>query len=106
MKICQGALGASNNTVSAQGVGSKIEVYSGEPKGFKQWVKDIEKYALLTNVDGAQTKRIAYQASKGAVSDFIHLFMNANQNCTWNQLKNELAARLVTFKIYNMLLLF
>ena len=26
-----GALGALNNTVSAQGVGSKIEVYSGEP---------------------------------------------------------------------------
>ena len=52
-KDLSGTLGALNNTVSAQGVGSKIEVYSGEPKGFKQWVKDIEKYALLTNVDGA-----------------------------------------------------
>ena len=32
--------------------------------GFKEWIKSIEKYALLTDADGAQTKHIAYQASK------------------------------------------
>ena len=88
-----GAIGALTNTVTAQGVGTKIEVYSGEPKGFKDWLKSIEKYALLTNADGPQTKRIAYQASKGAVSDFIHRYIQANPNNTWDQLKNELAAR-------------
>ena len=55
-------------------------MYSGEPKGFKEWIKSIEKYALLTNADGAQTKHIAYQASKGAVSDFIHHYITANPN--------------------------
>ena len=49
----------------------------------------IEKYALLTNADSAQTKCTAYQAPKGAVSDFIHHYITANPNNTWNQLKNE-----------------
>ena len=47
-----GDLGALTTTVGAQGVGNKIDVYSGEPKGFKDWIKSIEKYALLTNADG------------------------------------------------------
>ena len=50
-----GALGTLTTT-GAQGVGNKIDVYSGEPKGFKDWIKSIEKYALLTNADDAQTK--------------------------------------------------
>ena len=79
--------------MGAQGVGTKIEVYSGELMGFKELIKSIEKYALLTNADGAQTKRIAYQASKGAVSDFIHCYITANPNSTWNQLKDELSTR-------------
>ena len=89
-----GVIGTLATNVGAQGVGTKIEVYSGEPKGFKEWIKSIEKYALLTNVDGAQTKHIAYQASKGAVSDLIHQYITANPNNTWNQLKNELSVRL------------
>ena len=88
-----GALGALTTTVGAQGVGNEIDVYSGEPKGFKDWNKSIEKYALLTNADGAKTKCITYQASKGAVSDFIHRYITANPNHTWAQVKNELSAR-------------
>ena len=88
-----GAIGTLATNVGAQGVGTKIEVYSEEPKGFKECIKSIEKYALLTNADGAQTKCIAYQASKGSVSDFIHCYITANPNSTWNQLKDELSAR-------------
>ena len=50
-----GAIGTLATNVGAQGVGTKIEVYSGEPKGFREWIKSIEKYALLTNTDGEQT---------------------------------------------------
>ena len=88
-----GAIGNLANNVSAQGVGTKIEVYSGEPKGFKDWIKSIEKHALLTNANGTQTKRIAFQTSRGAVSDFIHRYITANPNNTWDQLKDELSAR-------------
>ena len=82
-----GVIGSLATNVDAQGVGTKIEVYSGEPRGFKERIKSIEKYALLTNTDGAQAKHIPYQASKGAVSDFIHHYITANPNNTWNQLK-------------------
>ena len=33
------------------------------------------------------------QPSKGTVSDFIHCYITANPNNTWNKLKNELSAR-------------
>ena len=79
--------------MGAQGVGTKLEVFSGEPKGLKEWIKSIEKYAILTNADDVQAECIAYQASKGAVSDFIHCYITANPNDTWNQLKNELSDR-------------
>ena len=77
-----GAIGTLATNVGAHGVGTKIEVHSGEPKGFKEWIKSIEKYALLTNADGVQTKHIAYQESKAAVSDFIHHYITANPNNT------------------------
>ena len=88
-----GAIGTLATNVGLQGVGTKMEVYSGEPKGFKEWIKSIEKDTLLTNADDVQTKCIAYQASKDAVSDFVHCYITANPNSTWNQLKNELSAR-------------
>ena len=85
-----GAIGTLATNVCAQGVGTKIEVYAGKPKGFKEWIKSIEKYAILTNADGAQTKHIAYQAFKGGVSDFIHHYITASPNNTWNQLNFQL----------------
>ena len=57
-------IGTLATNVGAQGVGTKLEVYSGEPKGFKEWIKCIERYALLTNTDGVQTKCIAYNHPK------------------------------------------
>ena len=71
-----GAIDILTTNVGAQGDGNKIEVYSREPKRFKEWIKSIEKYALLTNADGAQTKHITYEASKSAVLDFIHCYIS------------------------------
>ena len=88
-----GVIGTLATNVGTQGVGPKIEVHSGIPKGFKEWIKSIKKYALLTNADSAQTKCITYQASKGAVSDFIHHYITANPKNAWNQLTKELSAR-------------
>ena len=45
-------------------------VFSGEVKGYKEWIKSVEKQALLTEANDNQTKLIAYRASSGAVSDF------------------------------------
>ena len=88
-----GAIHTLATNVGAQGVGTKTEINSGEPKGFEEWIKSIEKYALLTDADGAQTKHIAYQAFKVLFQTFIYCYITAISNNTWNQLKNELSAR-------------
>ena len=56
-----GAIGTLATNMGAQCVGNKTEVYSGKLKGFKEWIKSMEKYALLTNADAVQAKCIAYQ---------------------------------------------
>ena len=66
----------------------------GDPKKFKEWVKSIEKYAVLANLgNGDRIKRVAYQASRGPVSEFICRYQDNNQRATCDQLKAELNIR-------------
>ena len=50
--------------------------------------KAIEKYCKLIGLPEA---RKAYQSSKGAVSGFINMYMEAFPQSTWAKLKTELA---------------
>ena len=79
--------------LGAQGISQIISPYEGEPKKFKEWVKSIEKYAVLTNCDNDRIKRVAYQSSRGPVSDFIRRYQDNHPNHTWNQMKEELTSR-------------
>ena len=79
-------------TIKSQG-GAAVQSFGGEAKGYKEWIKSVEKYALLTEANDNQTKLIAYHASSGAVSDFIHRYLQNHPNNNWNQLKAELATR-------------
>ena len=45
--------------------------------------------------DDIQTKRLAYQTSRGAVSDYIQRYMSDNPNSSWADLKSELNVRFV-----------
>ena len=80
--------------LGAQGINQIITPYEGDPKKFKEWVKSIEKYAVLVNLGNDDSiKRVAYQASRGPVSEFIHRYKDNNQQATLNQLKAELNVR-------------
>ena len=57
------------------------------------WIKLIKKYMLLAGGDNNQSKRLAYQTSKGAVSDYIQRFMVEYPENSWEQLKSELNVR-------------
>ena len=81
------------SALSAQGVAQMVPVFEGEPKGFRDWVKAIEKYCALMNLPDGRKKMIAFQASKGAVSGYIQRYMNALPDSTWVDLKGELAKR-------------
>ena len=56
------------SALSAQGVAQRVPVFVGEPKGFREWIKAIEKYCVLIYRPNARKKIIAFEASKGAVS--------------------------------------
>ena len=82
-----------STTMGAQGVAKIITPFDGDGKNFKEWIKNIEKYSLLTRVPNDQVKMVAYQSSKGPVSDFLKRYLEANPQHTWLQVKTELTAR-------------
>ena len=75
----------------------QITPFSGDPKLFKTWIKSVEKFALLERVTPDKLMLVAFRASTGAVSDFIHRYLNGEPNATWDELKNELAQRFAEF---------
>ena len=82
-----------HTTIGAQGVAKIIPSYDGDPKQCKEWLKSIEKYAVLTQMGEDQRKLVAYQASKGAVSDFVKRYLQDNPGNTWPQLQEEIILR-------------
>ena len=96
-QVCQNlAVEMSNvpTALGAQGINQIITPYEGDPKKFKEWVKSVEKYAFLANLgNDDRIKQVAYQASRGPVSEFIRRYQDNNQQATWDQLKAELNVR-------------
>ena len=82
-----------SQALTAQGISNIVLRFDGNPKNYREWIKSIEKYAVLVNIPEARKKLIAYQSSGGAVSGFIQRYMTANPNNTWAQLKEQLAVR-------------
>ena len=93
MNSVNDTLGSLRNLMEAQGM--SIESFSGDPKKFNNWVKDIEKYSILAHLNPEKMKTLAYKTSSDAVSDYIkrRLLAPAHANETWNDLKKALALR-------------
>lgn len=82
-----------STTVGAQGVAKIIKSFDGNPKEFKEWITSIEKYCILTRVGADQVKMVAYQSSKGPVSNFLKRHLETNQAQSWNDIKAEMTKR-------------
>ena len=48
---------------------------------------------MLTRVPPDKVKMIAYQSSKGPVSDFLKRYLETNPDHNWLQIKTELTGR-------------
>ena len=85
----------SNATNSIGSISSSLIVpsYSGDPKEFQNWIKTIEKQALLDNLSDEGIKRLTFRSSREAVSDFIQRFLHDYPQENWARLKQELTAR-------------
>lgn len=79
--------------LTAQGISGIVSKFDGNPKHFREWIKSIDKYAIIVNADDDRKKLIAYQTSSAAVSGFIHRYMQANVGHTWDQMRAQLAVR-------------
>ena len=81
--------------IVAQSLTSALDLFKGDPKRYKAWIKHVEKFCLLQGIgDDAKTKMlITYQASEGPVSDFIERFLASGQEVTFDEFKDELKAR-------------
>ena len=86
-------LSGLSTVVGAQGFSHIVHPFEGDSKIFKDWVRSIEKYASLTGLTDDRVKMVAYQSSRGAVSDFIKRYLHDNVGNNWGQLKAELTLR-------------
>ena len=82
-----------NQSFTTQGISSTVQKFDGTAKNFREWVKSIEKYAILVNMPDHRKKLVVYQTSSGAVSGFIQRYIQANTDNTWQQLKEQLSVR-------------
>lgn len=68
-----------------------ITIFEGDPEKFKQWIKDIEKYAKMSDMNNEDIPKIAYVTCKGSVGDFIKRYLTeieaSGELPSWNDLK-------------------
>ena len=89
-----GGLGQITRVLQRQSIIQAVKPFAGDPSRFREWIKNIEKHALLTGGDEANKIIIAYQSSSGIVSDFIRRFLDTpGDNRTWVELKRQLGVR-------------
>ena len=64
--------------------------FDGNSSEYKRWIKTVEKKAILGDVSDKQKKFLAFKASTGNVSDFIHRYIENYPEVTWAEFKNAL----------------
>lgn len=76
---------------------SVVTPFEGDPRKFKQWVKEVEKYALMSGKQNNEVPTLAYMTCKGSVGDFIKRYLDETEALesvpSWNDLKKLLKNR-------------
>ena len=79
--------------VTAQGLAQRIKNFDGsDPKKYREWVKEIEKYGKLNAIAPGTFTNVAFMTSSGPVSDFLTRYQETNPLATWHATKAELGA--------------
>ena len=70
-----------------------VPQYHGEVKGYKEWIKSIERNSMAVNDNDQCRVRLALQSSRGIVAEFIHRYQRDEPGANWGALKDELGSR-------------
>lgn len=57
-----------SNALTTQGISHTVPKFDGNRQQYREWIKSIEKFAMLMNITDNRKKFIAYQSASGAVS--------------------------------------
>lgn len=87
------ALSEFSGNMSGQRYAHLVRPFEGDPSTFREWIRQIEKFKILTNASDAELRRLAFEMSNGSANDVIQRYANTNPQCTWEQMKTALAQR-------------
>lgn len=79
--------------VGNQGITQMVTPFEGDSTKFHDWIKQVEKFCVLTRTPAHEAKLVAYNSSRGPVSDFIARYINLFPNHGWDRLKTDLQSR-------------
>lgn len=82
-----------SNILGCQGVVQLIKPFDGNPKEYREWIRNIEKYRVMMSVNHEDCKILAHQSAKGAVGAFLQRYLADNNGVTWVELKKEMSKR-------------
>ena len=95
------------SAVYTQSISQIVPTFDGEPSHFKNWIKWIEKYSILTKINDNEIPIVAYQTCHGPVSDYIERHLDecrkAHKTPDWPNLKQELKNRFSEINDQSML---
>lgn len=78
---------------------SVITPFEGDAQKFKQWIKEVEKYSVMSGKQGHEIPMLAYITSKGSVGDYIKRYLDetdaSEEIPSWSDLKESLDWRLL-----------
>ena len=98
----QTTLGRLQNSVASHGAVQGIKVFDGKREEFRPWIKHVEKNAFLAGIDEIGVKKLAFQTSSGAPSEFIKRNIKETPAQTWGELKTELGKRFGEISTYEV----
>ena len=74
-----------------------VKVFEGDPAKFKQWVKDIERYAQMSRLGDADIPRIAHITCSGSVADYVQRYLDEcvdqKRTPSWKKIKDHMTKR-------------
>ena len=74
-----------------------VKTFEGDSSQFKQWVKEIEKYAQIARLDNTDIPRIVLMTCTGTVGDFVKRYLDETESSgstpDWPHLKKLMQKR-------------